>query len=305
MTRLVLKRLAYATVTLLGVLLVVFVALRLSGNPAPLLAPEGATREQIAELSRQFGFDQSYGVQFAAYLGGLLQFDLGQSIVQRLPVADILMSRLPYSLALSGCALALAVAGGITLGLIGVAVKGAVPQALLSGFVLAAQSLPTFLTGLLLIMVFSVHLGWLPSSGAGTPSSVLMPALALGAYSMAIIARITITSLQEEMSKDYVRACRARGLSHGRILFAHGLRNAAPTVIALIALEAGNLLAGTLVVETVFAWPGIGQLLLQSVQARDYPVAQAVVLVVAVAYIGANLLADLAQMALNPQFRQA
>jgi len=304
MTRLVLKRLAYATVTLLGVLLVVFVALRLSGNPAPLLAPEGATREQIAELSRQLGFDQSYGVQFAAYLGGLLQFDLGQSIVQRLPVADILMSRLPYSLALSGCALALAVAGGITLGLIGVAVKGAVPQALLSGFVLAAQSLPTFLTGLLLIMVFSVHLGWLPSSGAGTPSSVLMPALALGAYSMAIIARITMTSLQEEMSKDYVRACRARGLSHGRILFAHGLRNAAPTVIALIALEAGNLLAGTLVVETVFAWPGIGQLLLQSVQARDYPVAQAVVLVVAVAYVGANLLADLAQMALSQQFRQ-
>lgn len=305
MARLILSRLGYSALTLLSVLLIVFVALRLSGNPAHLLAPEGATPEQIAELGRQLGFDKPYIVQFATYLGGLLRFDLGQSVVQRLPVLDILWSRLPYSLALSGFAFFLAVTGGCALGLIAASSKSVWSQGLVFVIVLITQSLPTFLTGLLLILLFSVGLGWLPSSGAGTPASVLMPGLALGAYSMAIIARIVMTGLREELAKEYARACRARGLSEMRILFCHGLRNAAPTLLALIALEAGNLFAGTLVVETVFAWPGLGQLLLQSVQARDYPVAQAVVLVVALIYIAANLIADLAQMLFDPHLRSA
>jgi peptide/nickel transport system permease protein len=215
------------------------------------------------------------------------------------------MSRLPYSLALSGFAFAFALTAGLALGLAAAGAERPSVRSLVFVLTLIAQSLPTFLSGLILILVVSVGLGWLPSSGAATPGSILLPGIALGAYSFAIIARVVMTTLREELAKDYVRACRARGLSRTRILLAHALRNAAPTILSLVALEAGNLMAGTLVVETVFAWPGIGQLLLQSVQARDYQVAQAVVLVVAVVYIGANLLADLAQMLLHPPVRQA
>jgi peptide/nickel transport system permease protein len=181
--------------------------------------------------------------------------------------------------------------------------RGGVVERLLAAVVVAGQSLPTFWSGILLILLFGVALRWLPTSGADSFASLLMPSLALGALAMSTFARMTRISVLDELGRDYVNAARARGLSMGATVARHVLRNAAIPVITVTALEIGNLLAGAVIVETVFAWPGIGQLTMQSIQARDFLVVQAVVLFVSVTYIGLNLLADLAYTAIDPRIR--
>lgn len=296
-------RLAQAAVASFGVLTIVFFVMRLSGDPTLLLVPEGASAEQVAQLRAALGFDRPLAVQYLAYVGDLARLELGESLVQRAPVAGIVGERIPYTLALAGGALLVALGLGIPAGIVMAVWRGGVLERVLAGFVLAGQSLPTFWSGILLILFFGVYLGWLPTSGADGVASLVMPALALGALTMSTFARMARISVLDELSRDYVTAARARGLSVAAAVFRHVLRNAAIPVVTIAALEIGNLLAGAVIVETVFAWPGIGQLAIQSIQARDFLVVQTIVLFVSSVYIAMNLLADLTYAAIDPRIR--
>ncbi len=303
MARYLLSRVAQAVIATFGVITLVFFVMHLSGDPTLLLVPQGASGEQIAELRHALGFDRPLLTQYLAYLGQLLRGDLGQSLVQREPVSLILFSRIPYTLALAAGALAVALGIGIPAG-IGMAVwRGRPVEHALAALVLTGQSLPTFWSGILMILFFGVVLRWLPTSGAEGPQSLIMPSVALGALAMSTFARMTRISVLDELQRDYVAAARARGLSLGAAVLRHVLRNAAIPVITVTALEIGNLLAGAVIVETVFAWPGIGQLAIQSIAARDFLVVQAIVLFVSVTYIALNLLADIAYSIVDPRIR--
>lgn len=296
-------RLAQAAVASFGVLTIVFFVMRLSGDPTLLLVPEGASAEQVAQLRAALGFDRPLAVQYFAYVGDLARLELGESLVQRAPVAAIVGERIPYTLALAGGALLVALGIGIPAGIAMAVWRGGMLERVLAAVVLAGQSLPTFWSGILLILFFGVYLGWLPTSGADGLASLVMPALALGALTMSTFARMARISVLDELSRDYVTAARARGLSVAAAVFRHVLRNAAIPVVTIAALEIGNLLAGAVIVETVFAWPGIGQLAIQSIQARDFLVVQTIVLFVSSVYIAMNLLADLAYAAIDPRIR--
>ena len=284
-------------------LTIVFFIMRLSGDPTLLLVPEGATAEQIAELRHELGFDRPLIVQYVAYLNDLAHLDLGESLVQRAPVGGIVAERIPYTLELAAGALVVALGIGIPAGIAMAIWRGSVLERALAAFVLAGQSLPTFWSGILLILLFGVYLGWLPTSGADSPQSLIMPAIALGALTMSTFARMTRISVLDELTRDYVAAARARGLSLGAAVARHVLRNASIPVVTVAALEVGNLLAGAVIVETVFAWPGIGQLAIQSIAARDFLVVQTIVLFVSLVYIGMNLVADLAYAFIDPRIR--
>jgi peptide/nickel transport system permease protein len=303
MLRHLLSRVGQAIAASFGVLTIVFFIMRLSGDPTLLLVPEGATAEQIAQLRHELGFDRPLIVQYAGYLDDLAHLDLGESLVQRAPVAGIVAERIPYTLELAAGALLVALGIGIPAGIAMAIWRGSVLERALAAFVLAGQSLPTFWSGILLILLFGVYLRWLPTSGADSPQSLIMPAIALGALTMSTFARMTRISVLDELTRDYVAAARARGLSLGAAVARHVLRNASIPVVTVAALEVGNLLAGAVIVETVFAWPGIGQLAIQSIAARDFLVVQTIVLFVSLVYIGMNLVADLAYAIIDPRIR--
>jgi len=303
MSAFLIRRLLQAAVSLLGVTAMIFFLQRLTGDPVLLMVPEGATQEAIDALRSQLGFDRPVMAQFADYMAGLARLDFGQSIVQNVPVVDIVGSRLPFTIRLAMAALVLALGIGVPLGVF-MAVRRDHPVSRIGmGFVLAGQSLPTFWSGILLILMFAVWLGWLPASGARQASSVILPAICLSLLSMATFARVARTAVLDELSKPYVRAARAKGLPMARVVTRHVLRNGAIPVISIAALEIANLLSGAVIVETVFAWPGLGQLTMQSIAARDFPIVQAVVLLGAFVSIFLNLAADLLYSAVDPRIR--
>jgi peptide/nickel transport system permease protein len=242
-------------------------------------------------------------VQYGDYIGQLARFDLGISIIQQVPALEIIASRAPYTLYLSGAAFLVAIGIGFPAGVVLGVFRGSLAARLAMPLVLVGQSMPTFWSGILMILLFAVTLGWLPPSGAESASSIIMPAVALGALSMATFARITRTCILEELSKDYVRAAYAKGIGFGRVIGRHVLRNASIPIITIIALELANLLTGAVIVETVFAWPGIGQLAVQAINARDFQVVQAIVLLGALAYIALNFGADMLYSYADPRIK--
>jgi peptide/nickel transport system permease protein len=303
MTRYLLGRIAQSIFAMFGVMTIVFVIMRLSGDPTLLLVPEGASREQIDLLRHQLGFDRPILVQYADYLWTLGRLDLGESVVQRVAVWRIVGERIPYTLWLAGAAFVLSGSIGLAVGVATGVWRGTLVERALMPLVLVGQSMPTFWSGILLILLFGVLLQWLPTSGADSAVSVIMPAIALGGLSMATFARITRTAVIEELSKDYVRAIRAKGIARGAVVLHHVMRNAAIPIVTIAALEAANLLAGAVIVETVFAWPGLGQLAVQSIQARDFLVVQAIVLLVSASYVTMNLIADLLYSVIDPRIK--
>lgn len=299
------SRLIQAAVAMFGVLTIVFIVMHLSGDPTLLLVPQGASAEMVDQLRHQLGFDQPIWKQYLDYLGGLAHFDFGMSVVQRIPAIDIVLSRLPYTIMLAAGALVVAVGVGIPVGIIMATRRGGWLERALAAIVLTGQSVPTFLSGILLIFVFAVTLRWLPTSGAGDWRALIMPSIALGGLAMSTFARMARISVLDELGKDYVRAARARGLSLGGVVVRHVLRNAAIPVITIAALEIGNLLAGAVIIETVFAWPGIGQLAIQSIQSRDFLVVQVIVLLISFAYVATSVLADFVYAVVDPRIRLA
>ncbi|RYE31565.1 MAG: ABC transporter permease [Hyphomicrobiales bacterium] len=296
-----LRRLGQALVTILGVVTLIFFVQRLTGDPTYLLVPETATQADIAALRHQLGFDRPLVVQYFDFLGELVRFDLGQSVVQRVPVTTIIASRLPYTLMLAAGALLVACGIGVPIGILLAIFRDSAAAKAAAGFVLAAQSMPTFWSGILMILVFSVLLGWLPPSSTGDLWNLVMPSFALGLLSMATFARITRSALLDELSKDYVRTARSRGVRSGRLLIRHLARNASIPVITVAALEISNLLAGAVIVETVFAWPGLGQVTVQAILARDFMIVQGVVLLGAFVTVLLNLLSDLLYSLVDPR----
>ena len=298
-----LRRLGQVLVTLFGVITLIFFVQRLTGDPTFLLVPETATQADIDALRHTLGLDRPLFVQYLSFLQQIASFDLGQSVVQNVPVSTIIASRLPYTLQLAAGALTVACGLGIPVGIVLALYRQSAAARMLAGLVFAAQSMPTFWSGIMLIMLFAVTLGWLPPSSVGGFENLIMPSVALGLLSMATFARITRTAILDELTRDYVRSARARGATMGRLLVRHLARNAAIPVITVAAIEISNLLAGAVIVETVFAWPGLGQVTVQSILSRDFMVVQGVVLMGAFVTIALNLLADILYSAVDPRIR--
>ena len=303
MNNFLLKRLGQTILSVWGVITVVFIILQLSGDPTLLMVPEGATDQDIDSLRQQLGFDRPMIVQYADYLYKLARLDMGISFIQNIPVMDIIAPRIFYTLYLAFAALLVAFGIGLPVGIYIGVFRNTPLSRILMGMVLIGQSMPTFWSGILLIMLFAVKWGFMPSSGAEDALSIVLPAITLGALSMATIARITRTSIIEELGKDYVRASKARGLSNSAVIRSHVMRNASIPLITIGALELSNLLAGAVIVETVFAWPGLGLLAVQSIEARDFPVVQVLVLLGSIVYIALNLLADILYSVVDPRIK--
>lgn len=296
-----LRRAGQALATIIGVVTLIFFVQRLTGDPTYLLVPETATKADVDALRHAMGFDRPLLIQYLDFLADLARFDLGHSVVQRVPVMTIIASRLPYTLMLAAGALLVACGIGVPVGILLAIFRDKPVAKLAAGFVLAAQSMPTFWSGILMILVFSVLLGWLPPSSTGDLSHLVMPSFALGLLSMATFARITRSALLDELSKDYARTARSRGVRTGRLLIRHIARNASIPLITVAALEISNLLAGAVIVETVFAWPGIGQVTVQAILARDFMIVQGVVLMGAFVTVALNLVSDLLYSLVDPR----
>jgi peptide/nickel transport system permease protein len=304
-TRYLGARVGQAVIALFGVTTAVFFALRLSGNPALLLAPQNATQQEINQISQQLGLNVPVWRQYLNYLGNLLHGNLGYSYVQHEPALTLLTQRLPYTINLTLAALAITIVFGVGAGMIMALTRGGWGERLLMPLVLAGQAMPAFWTGILLILVFSVTFHWLPSSGDNTGTSLILPAITLASLSAATVARVTRGAVLEQLSRDYVRTARSKGAGTWRLIWRHLLRNVSVPVLTVLALETANLLGGAVVTEEIFAWPGIGQLTIQSVNDRDFPVVQAIVIFAAAIYIVINLVTDIVYGFIDPRIAVA
>lgn len=303
MLRFLLQRGGQALIAVFGVVTLVFFIQRITGDPTALLLPETATQADIEAMRATLGLDRPLLAQYINFLGDMARFDLGRSFVQNASVEEIIVSRIPETLQLAAGALVVALLIGLPLGLLMALTKGRFISRWIMGIVLACQSMPTFWSGIMMILVFGVWLRWLPSSGTGTLSHLIMPSIALGLLSLATYARITRSAVVDEMGKDYVRSALARGVGTKRLVTKHLMRNSLIPIISITALELSQLLAGAVIVETVFAWPGLGLLTVQSIAARDFVVVQAVVLLGAFVTILANLAADILYSIVDPRVR--
>jgi len=288
------RRLLTLVPTTLGVVTLVFSFLHLvPGDPVEVMLGETARQADKAALRSELGLDRPLWAQYAGYLGGLAKGDLGRSFTFRKPVSSVIAARLPATAQLAAAALAVAIAIAVPLGVLAAVRRGtAFDRGSLVASLLGV-SMPNFWLGPLLILLFALHLRWVPVSGRSGWASLVLPALTLGTGMAAILSRMLRSSLVEVLDAEYLQAARARGVTEAKVIWVHALRNACLPVITLLALQLGSLLSGAIVTETVFAWPGIGSLLLQAIQGRDYPLVQGCVLIISLGYVGANLLADL------------
>ena len=311
MKTVLLRRVLQSLVVLLAMSVLVFTGIFAVGNPVDVLISPQADQAEIERVTRQLGLDRPLWEQYGRFLAQALQGDLGQSFVHSTPALGLILERLPATLELAVVAMGLAVILGIPLGLLaGLKPDSAAGRSVMAGSIVGF-SLPTFWVGLMLILLFSVQLGWLPASGYVSPfedlkanlASMIMPAFVLGNALAAVLMRHTRSAMLQVMSSDYVRTARAKGLDERVVILKHGLRNALTPIITLGALELGTLLSGAVLTEQIFTVPGFGKLVVDAVFNRDYFVIQGVVLVTATVYITLNLLADVAYVLVNPRLR--
>jgi len=297
------RRLLHTALVTLGVVTLAFVALRLSGDPAATMLPGDASVDELRDLRHALGLDRPLHVQYVAFLGSAVRGDFGDSFRHQQPAFGLVLERLPATLELAFAALLLAVAVALPLGIVAAIYRGRAVDMLAMGFAVVGQATPYFWMGIMLILVVSVELGWLPTSGRGDWRHLILPAVTLGTHFAASLARLTRTSMLEVLGQNFVTTARAKGLGEPRVVLAHALKNAAVPVVTLIGLQFGTLLGGAVVTETIFAWPGVGRLAVQSIFVRDYPVVQAGVLVLALVFVAINLAVDLLYGTLDPRIR--
>ncbi len=304
MLRFLARRLALTIPVLLGVATLVFSLIHLiPGDPAQAMLGDAAAPQDVEELRRRLGLDRPLPEQYAAFMGGLARGDLGTSLRTSEPVTTMIADRLPATFELAAAAMAVAVAVAMPLGIAAAVWRGTAVDHGAMTLALMGISIPNFWLGPLLAIIFAVELGWLPVSGRGTWAHLILPAISLGAALAAILARMTRATLLEELREQYVLAARARGASRLRAVVRHGFRNSLIPVVTLIGLQFGAVLTGAVITETIFAWPGIGRLLIQSISFRDYPLVQGCILLIAITYVGVNLLTDLVYGVLDPRIR--
>jgi peptide/nickel transport system permease protein len=290
----VLAPLGSAFVVVAGVATLVFLLLHLApGDPVEAMLGETASAADRAALRADLGLDAPLPVQYARYLANLAALDLGVSLHTRTPVAAIIAERLPWTAALACAALALALAFALPLGVLSARHPGGRLETLTGIAAVAGMSLPSFVLGPLLMVVFAVWLGWLPVSAPGTLAGLVLPAATLGLALAALLARMVRAAVRDVLDEEFIRSARARGLSERRVLWRHALRNAALPVLTVIGMQLGALLGGAVITEIVFGWPGLGQLTIEAIQRRDYPLVQGAVLVIAATHVGINMLTDL------------
>ena len=304
MVRFLARRLALTVPVLLGVATLVFSLIHLiPGDPAQAMLGEAATPQDVEELRRRLGLDRPLLEQYGTFLSGVTRGDLGTSLRTGQPVASQILERMPATAELAAAAMIVAILCSIPLGIVAAVRRGTSLDHGAMTLALAGVSIPNFWLGPLLAIIFSVELGWLPVSGRGTLAHLVLPAFSLGAALAAVLARMTRATLLEELREQYVVAARARGVSRVRSVMRHAFRNSLIPVVTLIGLQFGSVLTGAVITETIFAWPGIGRLLIQSIGFRDYPLVQGCILLIAVTYVGVNLLTDLFYGILDPRIR--
>jgi ABC-type dipeptide/oligopeptide/nickel transport system permease component len=302
--RYLVRRILLTIPVLLGVATLVFSLIHLvPGDPAQAMLGEGAAPQDIADLRASLGLDRPLLEQYTTFLRHAITGDLGRSFRTGQPVTAMIVERIPATAELAVAAMIVAIVIAIPLGVIAAVWRGTAADYGAMTFALAGVSIPNFWLGPLLAIVFAVELGWLPVSGRGTPAHLILPAISLGLALAAILARMTRASLLDELRELYVRAARARGASRAAAVTAHALRNSLVPLLTIVALQFGAVLTGAVITETIFAWPGIGRLLIQSIGFRDYPMVQGCILLIAVTYVTVNLITDLLYGVLDPRIR--
>ena len=304
MTRFLVRRLLLTIPVLLGVATLVFSLIHLvPGDPVQSMLGESASPEDIAEMRGRLGLDRPLYAQYVSFLKGIATGNLGTSLRTNQPVTSSIAERLPATFELAFAAMFVATLIAIPLGIVAAVGAGTHVDHAATTMALLGISVPNFWLGPLLAIVFSVTLGWLPVSGRGTAAHLILPAITLGAPLAAVLARMTRASVIEELRELYVLAARARGVSRVRAVLKHAFRNSLIPIVTVIGLQFGAVLTGAVITETIFAWPGVGRLLIQSISFRDYPLVQGCILLIAVTYVAMNLITDLVYGLLDPRIR--
>ena len=304
MTAYLVRRLLQAILVLFGVSLIVFILVQLSGDPVLLmLSGTAATEQDLQELRQELGYNDPAIVQYFRYMGNLLNGDMGNSLRFKRPAFDLVLERLGATALLAVSALMFALVVAIPVGILSAVKRNSwIDHA---GMVLAllGQSLPLFWLGIMLVLIFSVRLRWLPVSGIGSWQHLILPTITLGAYPMARIARLLRSSMLDVINQDYILTARAKGLTGYTVIIRHTLRNAALPVVTIVGLMFGTLMAGAVITETIFVWPGVGLLAIQAIQNRDFPLVQATVLIVSITFVFVNLAVDLLYAYIDPRIK--
>ena len=304
MIRYLLGKLAESAIAIWGVVTIVFFVTRILGDPAALLLPIGASPEEMARLQADLGLDQPLFVQYLSYLGNIATGDFGQSFQFMRPAMDVVLERMPATMELAFTALILGTLLGVVAGTIAALNRGRLAELVVMLFALLGQATPVFWLGIMLILFFAVDLGWLPTGGYGTPAHLVLPAFTLAVFVSASIARLLRSNLLDVLKEDYVRTARAKGLMPRVILIWHVGRNALIPVVTMIGIIMGELLGGSVVTETVFSWPGVGRLIIQAIETKDFPVIQAGVALIAFIFVVINFSIDLLYGLLDPRIRE-
>lgn len=302
MIRHIAARLLLLIPTLAGVLAVTFFLLYIApGDPVQAMVGERADAETIARLRAELRLDDPVPVRFARYAGGILQLDLGRSYITRREIRDDLLERFPATLQLAAAAMGFAVTAGLLIGIWGAWRPGSWPDRIATLGAYLGVSFPVYWVGLLLILLFAVTLRWLPPSGSGGLIFLVLPALTLGTRSVAMLARVTRTAMQEALGSDFVRTARAKGLNERQVVWRHGLRNALLPIITVVGLDFGSYLTGSILTETIFAWPGVGRYVLSAIEKRDLPAIQGSILFLSLVFVLVNLVTDLLYTKVDPR----
>jgi ABC-type dipeptide/oligopeptide/nickel transport system permease component len=303
MQRYILRRFFQSLLALLAISMLIFIMSRLTGDPVMLMLPDDASREDIAQLRHALGLDQALPVQYWVFISKAVRGDFGRSIKGQMPVSEMIRDRLPNSLKLGAVALGIAVLLAFPLGVVAAVKKGTALDTMANVVAVLGQSLPQFWVGIVLIQIFAVHLRWLPVAGVGTLWHYILPAFTLGWFVVAGMMRLLRSSMLDVMGSEFVKLARIKGVPESTVIWKHALRNAMIPVLTFGAIYLTILVTGAILVETVFAWPGLGQLIYQGIVFRDFPVVQAVVLLTAGIVIAVNLLVDILYAYVDPRIR--
>lgn len=303
MTRFLILRVGQSLLTILLVMFVVFAVARVAGDPVTLLVDFDTSQADIDQLKEELGLNDPLPVQFIEFVIDAARGDFGTSFRTSRPAMKEVLERVPASLQLAGLSLFFALVIAIPLGVLAAVSRGSVIDVIARLFALVGQAAPNFWVGLMLIFFFSVRLGWLPTGGRGGLDHMILPAITLGTAGAASIARLTRSALLDVLNSDFVTMARAKGLPRRTVIFKHALRNAMIPVVTILGLRIGALISGSVIVETIFAWPGVGRLIIQAINVSDFPVVQAAILLTATAVVFANLLTDIAYMFIDPRIR--
>jgi len=305
-------RVTYSIILLIGVLFIVFMLLHLTGDPVSLMVSRQASPDEIAQLREQLGFNRPLVIQFADFVKGAVQGDFGESFRYRQPAMELVLQRVPATIQLASVALLMAIVMGVTMGILGGSNPNSFLDAIARGLGLLGQTIPTFWLGLILILVFALNLGWFPTYGRETftflglklpDKSIVLPAFALSLFTTGQLVRFTRSAVMEVRNEDYVRTAHSKGLPRLRIYLKYILRNAAIPLISIIGVQFSYLLSGSIYIETIFSWPGLGNLLAEAVGTRDFFLVQATAFFTSLVVIGLHLLTDLIYVLVDPRIR--